>query len=617
MPLNPLPFQPMLPSTAINSMQDQTSNALLSNAASLVPDSQAFIETILNKDLHSGVKEKVTSNLSNLASDYLEKYKRNPFYAFSKEGRQQAMQMQNVVNNPVLKNLELVKKKNDAEYDRVASKGLNSEYVFSDNGIYVFNNDTGEITTKSPERLAANERPLTIAEHYAAMDSTVTDSPVQYDITSLDDVTKNITEIFSKVKDNSWEREFSKLRDDSAIGGGITPITSTEKGKSNRKQLDAMMSYLTNNGLSKTTMKTMLSTYYRNNPDEFGKEGSVSRAEKWMFNQIENIRNGQSVEDYGVTSKALAGYDYSSGGPGGPRADSTPFNNMASGAWGFAKNNLRADREGYFGIDTNTPYVPIQDITYKDNVIKKSKDDLPVPNMRFMESKLPLMGDIDNIQLLASDKEIGVDESGNPIYTSGQGIPLNKSQIQFANIKADSKPASFVTRWVDRSGLAISPSTIQRLQEKDKTNTLTAEDKERYFSPSGKPIIQPGFNVKLVVPKEEDIFGIGSNVTDKEFNKTLQDAGYRSTPLHSSEYNKHSPENELNDNWYLNSDETYVVDIFIPSNDMTPAAYDKLQNVDSKAPKESTYIESKRLVSPEIDTNLSNSKKQKYNLTLQ
>jgi len=168
---NELTVQGTLPSIGMTQRSMANEQNMMAKAARLVPDTQTFLKTILDRDIHSGSAEASATAMQNIAGDYLTNYAKDPFYAFTQRGRGQASQMQGIVNNPMFKQMEEAKKQNDAELKRVQDEGLLNEMVIDDYGrIAVMGRDRKRIFKYASQIDKENDYALNVTDDYSHID---------------------------------------------------------------------------------------------------------------------------------------------------------------------------------------------------------------------------------------------------------------------------------------------------------------------------------------------------------------------------------------------------------------------------------------------------------------
>lgn len=539
----------VLPS--LRSAQTQTTNRanVLGAAQRLVPDAQTFAQAILDKDLHGAVSNRYVGAINQLAGDYLGKYQRNPFYAFSKEGKDQVRKMQEIVTNPAFGSLETIKKQNLKEIDRVSEKGLLDQLVVTDGGgISVMNTETGRNEIVSFDNVDPTKHRIhNIATHYGQFDQTEGDRLISYDISSVDEVTKEIRDLFRNVNKDQWKGEVDKLKSLEGIGiAGEVPVTEVRERESNRDQIQSMVHYLGNQGLSSTARNTLMSQYFRNNPSELGTEGATDRAAEWMVKQIDNLARGQRLDTNKVTTKDISGL---SGAGGGASAfqQILPMDELAIRAHG-SRSKQTVDAKGDM-ISYDAPVLH-RDYQHDPQNMIKSASGRNVVDRGIDNDRLLQVGDTDNLQVMNV-------ESGE--YDK---LPLNLITNSITDI--DPKAATMVYKPVDANGKVISNSKFAEIQKKQNLGEISNAEKIRYLDANGQIRLMPGFEVRKIIPRERGFMGI--DFDDRGTSEFFETRGYEASTERVSDYNEYSGTDALDSNILL-PDKAFVADIFIPMPD--------------------------------------------------
>lgn len=114
-------------------VMNQTRSQLLAEAASLTPDYNKLVETFQKNNLSPATTKMYASAINNEMQDYLTKYRDNPFYAFSREGRDKASKLQRLASDPTFK------------YDASAYESSKKEYEKAGETLKDYNYDNGYI----------------------------------------------------------------------------------------------------------------------------------------------------------------------------------------------------------------------------------------------------------------------------------------------------------------------------------------------------------------------------------------------------------------------------------------------------------------------------------------
>lgn len=579
MPLSRLPYRTILPSLEGSQIQQESQQSLLSGAATIAegatktPDGKTFASTILDRSLHGADAQNYLGIINNLANDYLTKYSKDPYYAFTQKGKRQIQQMQQIVNDPAFERMENIKKQNDKEYERVAAKGLQTSLMVNDfGGIAVFDNETRSRRFINPEDFDENKHyALTVADDYSLLENYEGASRLAaYDVEDFDTVMKNIQDMLSKVKLNKWNEEYNAVRSLEDIGGqGGVPVNITRERESNAQQMGNMINMIKSNGLSPTAIKTLKSHYFRMNPNELGSEGANQRADKWIIDQINRVANGQRVETNRTSTTKIPGL---SGGEGksGQLDDQLVWNQIMENQWGT--NKVRTiDQNGNITFGDGHA-IPVEYMQARDNPLKDPDTGLKVPNLSVKDNPWFQVGDKDNIQIgVVNDSET---------HKSGEYINIPYEMIQDGTIKFDSKPGTITYDYVDAYNNIISPEKYQELKNKLQNNTLSEDEINQYFTVDpetgeGNFRMKQFVDTKIVIPRPVELFGVDPEV--KKRNNFLKDAGYDSSETFVDEYMTHSGK-RLDSSVFKVDDEAFVVKIRMPLSEGAPGGVTRLFN---------------------------------------
>lgn len=559
----------VLPSAARQQIQSQSLSNILGDASSLsqgavqTPDGKTFANVILDRELHGADASMYLGQINNLANHYLSKYAENPFYAFTKQGKDQVRAMQQIVNDPAMKAMESIKKANDKEFERVSEKGLQTSFIFDDFGnIAVIDREEGRRKFVNPEEFDPNSQyALNIADDYTLIETQEgSRRRAAYDVDSFDEVMKNIRATVQGLGTDKWKEEYDTVKSLRDIGvDENVPVSVSIERETNQAQLNEVVGRLMNNGLSPTAVKTLKSHYFRMNPNELGAEGSNQRAQEWMVDQINRVARGERIETYRPTTKDLVGVS-GSGGKSGQLDNKLAINQILDNEFGTNRTTT-LDQHGNLTISQGHA-VPEQFMKDLDNPIQDPDSQLEYANFNVETNPWFQVGDKDNIQVaVVNDLEEGDLKSGDYV-----NIPYD--MIRGGAIKPGPKPGTIVYRYVDKSGKVISPAKYQEIAEKAKNQNLTAEEINQYTTVDPETnevafIMQPMLETQVMVPRKIGLFGEDSST--KETSSFLKQYGHRSTEHFTEDFIRHSGRNiDPTGKAFGVDDEVFVVDVLLP-----------------------------------------------------
>ena len=552
---NELTVQTTLPS--IGKLQRSMANeqSMMAKAARLVPNTNTFLKSIMDRNIHSADVERSADAMQTLATDYLGNYAKDPFYAFTQRGRLQTTQMQGIVNNPMFTQMEEAKKHNDKEIGRMQTDQLLTEMVIDDFGRLAVRDAKGNRSFKYASEIdrEAGEFAVNINQDHAMLDRLEGGRRrAAYDMQSMETTRKQIQTTAAALGGVKYTRELDEIRN-SFAGVETSPygVTNVESRSDNIGAIEAEIERMRAGGLSPTAMKSLYSAYYRNNPQEFGAEGAEDRAKRWAFDQITAIAKGQrNVVNSLTTEKAIGGIG-GSGGAGTPQ-EILPFDVMAFRGTGTAKQNT-IDLEGNL-VSYNAP---VAHVSLQHDVSKtiKTRSGKIRPDRSRDTDKFLQVGDIKKLQIMNND--------------TGKYEVIPYEMLANSITSTNPKATRFVYMPSDISGNIINNEKFKQLQKDLNNNKLSDTDRKLYiFKNNGKDEIRlsPGFISTKWFADEKGFLGI--DLDDRGASDWLELRGHTSKRDNVNDYNDYSGENVLDSNivsWF--ADGVYSADIFIPLNE--------------------------------------------------
>jgi len=292
-------------------MKYATLDKLLAESASLVPDSQKLSEELLKYKTSPGDKAKFSSRLNALMTDYLTKYQENPFYAFSREGKQSARAMQRIAQDPMLTSLEAMNTKAEKLYDEVVKSGNASKVNVKNGLINVYDSSTNKFDWISPDNIDYNKHEILTASNAISKKIErgfynpqspyqLEDSP-EVTMAPYDTVLTNINRILEGIGAVSQETLTSNIE------GLQSQLTSTDKTNLPNIEMKAKAIF-SEAGLPPDYWDSLLSNVYSSYHNRNYKLPTKAEAMSEVFNSVNNIiysRLRQS-EDIGSAGKAGA-----------------------------------------------------------------------------------------------------------------------------------------------------------------------------------------------------------------------------------------------------------------------------------------------------------------------
>jgi hypothetical protein len=272
---SPYKIGSVAPSVLNAIMEEDSKKELLAESRSLLPDGETLSKAILDRDLFAGDQERYMGALNNLSNNFLSNYKRDPYYAFSKEARIQLQKMQDIANDPMLNAMEEAKKISDAELEKSREEGMDYNPVVEDGRALV---QRGNKMTWVPlSQLEEGDSPINFNTRYSSATTVGSGGqPIKYDMsdwkTVLDRIRFSATGLGSEEFDNQ-------------LGNGLR-----ERTKSNVEAANERLKWLNNNGFSKSDINAIQSEYIKRTGD-VGPNTFVN-ALNWMYSLGQNYLKG-------------------------------------------------------------------------------------------------------------------------------------------------------------------------------------------------------------------------------------------------------------------------------------------------------------------------------------
>jgi len=275
------------PSTIRAGMLNKSQQKMQDKARNMVPDSGSFIKSIMDKDLYYGTEQKYTNALSGMANTYLKNYSENPYYAFSKEAKSLASQMQGVVTDPSITAHENLKKETEDIKTMAKDKDLWYNPVVNNGRVKVVRDN--DFKWVKPSNVKPTDEVVTVGQDYAYVEAGAKNN-MKVDMSSYEDVWDKITESMDNLGTTETVNLFGK-----------TKVSS----KSQKEQQKQRKEWLTNQGLTKEDYNTLTSEYLRKN----GVPESDAHLQNWVFDNIENYMSSATDETNVNASNTVANPD--------------------------------------------------------------------------------------------------------------------------------------------------------------------------------------------------------------------------------------------------------------------------------------------------------------------
>lgn len=297
------------PGVIRNTVRTNKRTQLLQEAASLVPSAQDLIDRLTKHKLSPGDQNFFQTILGGHMTDYIGKYTENPYFAFSREGKEKVRTMQSIVNNPLLSEAAISFDKS-AKTAEIAARERNDNNLNVIGGtISVYDRSSGKIKRVLPDHLGDNMIPLTFNSEleertkkgFFNQDDGTVDGPVGYNQVSYKEVLDGINAITANLGTTEYEtfaKEISDLN---------SRISTTYR--SNASQIQTKLKAIfTKNGqslLPEAYMDTLLAKEYAN---QYNQKKSIDRNEAYqnVAKEIESMVLGKQSTSVTHQESALS-----------------------------------------------------------------------------------------------------------------------------------------------------------------------------------------------------------------------------------------------------------------------------------------------------------------------
>jgi len=352
-----------------NAIARQGRSQLLAEAAQLTPDYAKLMDTVSKYDLDPASASLVTSEIQSQITDYLNKYNENPFYAFSREGKDKVKGLQYYVNNPKLNYAQNAFKLSQEEYKKESEKGNLPYYNYDSGRIKAINKKTKAVENVSAFLFNENEyTPITGAEQYNHLTSVRgfvnKDEPFAMNMAKMEDVRNSV---------NNFLDTKGYVKDEAV--GNLYNVTTKDNRASIAKKANLLLNGI---GLSVQEKNTIYGAYVTKALNE-GVKPSEEQANQYFLNFIKEIAESQYVQERGVgvstslqASKELQGL-----------APISHFELQATGGLGRPSEYIDF---GFGGRKSEVPYHRVDPSTILDKSktsVKVRDDESPVAKRNF------------------------------------------------------------------------------------------------------------------------------------------------------------------------------------------------------------------------------------------
>lgn len=519
-------------------VRKQGKQQLLEEAASLLPDSDGMTKALLDfKNMHAADYEKTYGELRGIMSEYLSKYNENPYYAFTKEAKDQNRMMQWIVNNPQVKAADKMAENDKALRDK----------AMKENNLGAYHVVNGQLN------IGPDGRPVTVGEWYDLVSNRVGNlgretSAFQYDMMDSKEVASKIQSVFSNLGINQSE--------------DLQGILSNKKSSNYmqvRNAVNAAKELLTS-----ADRNTLMSNYYSKFYDPRNPDSADPRKAEASIDYIIADFAGKSIinkDDYGTNpyQKAMS----ESEGGTGPLKPASPYEL----AWKSTPREVPLI-QGSNGMIVQAREIP--DFAQNTRFAKDPDTGMEVAKANMYDNKYFSQAgvDLNRVVVAGGNKE----DLFNPLV-SEDGSSLLTDDVK-KNIRVMRGEAA--EHIVDVNGRFASPAEIRQLSTITKVNSLASvpNNLRKFFQQRDDGFYKntQSFVIsKVQIPASEGGFipftsGLESNASSK-LAESLKNKGFKPRTLDDSEAKEFAK--SVHDNTLINdrgwfSPEVFEVDLMIP-----------------------------------------------------
>lgn len=265
--------------------QQPVQQQLMQDAFSLTPDADAVTKAILDKKLYNADMKQPMEEVNTMVVDYMNKFNKDPFYAFTKEGRKTAQNLKAIVNHPKLREWEQNTVAAEDEYKRATTNRVNKNPVVSGNDVLVLKDgkrqyiSLNDLKSLNPQK---GDHPLDVDSDIKDIRNKwgVREGVPSYDMSKLDDVDQKIARAFTGL--GSTEQEWT-------APGSEQGVTNKMTRKTNEAQLSTAISTLMSTGLNESDRNTLKSEYIK----LAGAGASTQGFQDWLHDSLSGMASGK------------------------------------------------------------------------------------------------------------------------------------------------------------------------------------------------------------------------------------------------------------------------------------------------------------------------------------
>ena len=269
-----------------NQLNQQMKASLIAEAKAQAPDTDAITEQLGEMNFHAGDKQQKQAQINAQLSAFSQGFRENPFYAFSKDGRNQLGQVSNILNDPMNEQLAQRKTRDDETYKLASTDGILGQLQINGNQIKVVDRNSKRSDWINIDQFNADRDsyvPLTVAEdyNYTAQRGAANSRDFSVSMSSYNDVLTRANTIFDKVGSTTNTTI-------SPNGEALLKLTRS----SNASQIAQASAYLKENGLTQNDINTLVSMEFSTNPNQTYEEAKIN-----ALASLQNLANTKIETD--------------------------------------------------------------------------------------------------------------------------------------------------------------------------------------------------------------------------------------------------------------------------------------------------------------------------------
>lgn len=446
-------FQKTVPTAKFIKQQivSETRKQLDTEAATMLPDAAELSNLLMEQDLHSSDASAMSNQLNQIIGSYMEEYRKNPFYTFTQEGRQQLRAAQTLLSSPQMAQAKQRKIMNDASLSDARDKDILDAIYVKDGRPLVERGGSLQTVTNIQD----GDTPITTEQAYKLADQGVI-SNFEIGMSGQDEVISKIYDAFKNLPSNVTKTIKGSDFGDMSIGL-----------KNNLEQIEAAKQGLFDVGLTAQDWNTLVSV-------EYGRGAkTIHDAEQKALSGIQNIANSKTENSYTESRSGTGrrGSGSSGGGTGPFKKEASLVTYLRTGAAAdFISGN--ADRFVSINGEVNRP---VQSATFSNSSLMNKARENGLATGYLPVSSNSLIRELVDQSLTIDDTDINTEGS---LVTSDQ-----KNQVKVYLQEVDSEHAVSVS---SLDNVVLNPngeSTTYFIRNAAAANATAQEiaaDPERY-----------------------------------------------------------------------------------------------------------------------------------------